>query len=89
MNIYLTDIRTWPRQGQCEPRCQVPIGQRSFPSKVIVRTQTDRLTRTVDLSMDSFIIAVIQGSIVGWLVGWSLTSLFSTNTAISETNRVR
>jgi len=22
---------------------------------------------------------------VGWLVGWSLTSLFSTNTAISET----
>jgi len=24
--------------------------------------------------------------LVGWLVGWSLTSLFSTNTAISETN---
>jgi len=26
--------------------------------------------------------------LVGWLVGWSLTSLFSTNTAISETNDV-
>jgi len=24
------------------------------------------------------------GKLVGWLVGWSLTSLFSTNTAISE-----
>jgi len=27
--------------------------------------------------------------LVGWLVGWSLTSLFSTNTAISETNSRR
>jgi len=26
------------------------------------------------------------GWLVGWLVGWNLTSLFSTNTAISETN---
>jgi len=25
----------------------------------------------------------------GWLVGWSLTSLFSTNTAISETTAMQ
>jgi len=28
---------------------------------------------------------ILYTTLVGWLVGWNLTSLFSTNTAISET----
>jgi len=40
------------------------------------------------LQLDAFHYLPIYLISDGWLVGWSLTSLFSTNTAISETNLI-
>jgi len=59
-----------------------------WPQYTNVKDRTDRQDRQRSDSTGRSVLQTFAQKTDGWLVGWSLTSLLSINTAISETNKI-